>query len=124
MSGGTTKEDAMGRLVTVTSQELAVGYRLAGVTTRAASSPEEAAAEIRALVDAGERGLIAVHAPFWSGLDRSLRRELETRQVPLVVPLPAAGAAELAAERRRELQAMVARAVGYEFTFDPEAGSP
>jgi hypothetical protein len=38
------------------------------------------------------------------------------------VPLPAAGAAELAAEHRRELRAMVARAVGYEFTFDTEEG--
>lgn len=114
----------MGRLVAVTTEELTVGYRLAGVTTRAVTSPEAAAAVLRRLVDEGERGLIAVYAPFWSGLDRSLRRELEARPVPLVVPLPAAGAAELAAERRRELQAMVARAVGYEFIFDPEGGSP
>jgi vacuolar-type H+-ATPase subunit F/Vma7 len=114
----------MGRLVTVTTEELGLGYRLAGVTTRTASSPEGAAAVLRTLVDEGERGLIAMHEPFWTGLDRSLRRELEARQVPLVVPLSAAGAAELAAERRRELRAMVARAIGYEFTFDTEEGGP
>jgi len=113
----------MRRLVVLTTPDLAPGYRLAGATTVAVASGEEATSELVSLVDGrGERGVIAVHEPFHAAFDKELRRRLDETTEPLVVPLPAGEPGGGDAGRRERLMQMLWQAVGYEITFDAEGG--
>ena len=113
----------MSRLVVLTTPGLAPGYELAGATTVAVASAEEAADELLSLVDGrGERGVIAMHEPFHSVLDRDLRRRFDETTEPLVVPLPAGEPGAGDGGRRERLMKMLWQAVGYEMTFDAEGG--
>jgi vacuolar-type H+-ATPase subunit F/Vma7 len=111
------------RLLVLTTPELAAGYRLAGVTALEVASSAEAAARTEELLDR-EDGVIAVHAPYFHGFARSLRRRLDARRAPLVVPLPAGMTEDQADDRRRRLLRMLRQAVGYEITFGDEARTP
>ncbi len=109
----------MSRLLVLTTPELAPGYRLAGASALDVSSPEEASARLEELL-LHERGVVAVHEPYFHALDRTLRTRLDALRAPLVVPLPAGTSAEGAGERRDRLLQMLWQAVGYEITFDSE----
>ena len=113
----------MERLIVLTTPDLAPGYRLAGAATVPVTTREEAATELLSLVDGrGERGVIAVHEPFHSTLDRELRRRFDETTEPLVVPLPVGEPGEGDGGRRERLMKMLWQAVGYEITFDAEGG--
>jgi len=108
----------MGRLIVLTTPDLELGYRLAGVTTRAVASSAEAGKALQEMLDAGADDVIAVHEPFFHELERPLRRRIETLTSPLVVAMPAGRDADLEAERRARRLRMLWQAVGYEMTFD------
>lgn len=113
---------AQARLLIVTADELADGYRLAGAQAIAAADAAEAGARLTELLDAGiEHGVIAVHEPFFTQLDQALRRRAEHTLPPLVVALPAGEHAPSAPGRRERMLQMLWQAVGYEITFDAEA---
>ena len=109
----------MSRLIVLTTPELAVGYRLAGVATVEVASPAEAEAQLEELLDS-ENGVIAIHAPYFHALGRTLRRRLDALRTPLVVPLPAGLTDDQAEARRERLLRMLRQAVGYEITFGDE----
>jgi vacuolar-type H+-ATPase subunit F/Vma7 len=109
----------MSRLLVLTIRELAVGYRLAGVATLEVASPDETQSRLLELLQ-HEQGVIAVHAPYFHALNRSLRRQLDATDKPLVVPLPAGTAVEEAGDRRDRLLQMLRQALGYEITFGDE----
>jgi vacuolar-type H+-ATPase subunit F/Vma7 len=109
----------MGRLIVVTTPELEPGYRLAGVATRAAESPHEATETLRELLDAGAEGdVVAIHEPFYDGLDPHLRRRIDALVSPLVIALPDGDESLAEGERRARLLRMLWQAVGFEITFD------
>ncbi len=109
------------RLAIVTTLELAPGYRLAGVATRAATSPAEAIERLRELIaESGDEAIVAIHEPFLQTLDPAARRRLEESTTPLVVPLPAGEAQESQSERREQLLRMLWQAIGYQITFEPK----
>jgi vacuolar-type H+-ATPase subunit F/Vma7 len=111
----------MERLVVITTPELESGYRLAGVTTLPAASPAEAAAAVEGLLATGsERGVLAVHEPFFNAFEESLRKNLERNAAPLAVPVPAGTGEAAFEERRTRLRRMLWQAVGYEITFEAE----
>lgn len=103
--------------------ELADGYRLAGVRTEPAGSAADAAGILgRLLADPGAGGVTAVHAAYLRELGEGWQRRIGQAGHLLVVALPEGepgGAPPGAAESLRDL---LARAVGYEFTFDPMEG--
>lgn len=109
----------MSRLLILTTRDLAVGYRLAGATTIEVGSAAQAAAVLEDLLP-GEDGVIAVHAPYFDALPRSLRRRLDALRIPLVVPLPAGTATEASGGRRQRLLELLHQAIGYEITFGDE----
>ena len=113
----------MSRLLVLTTRELATGYRLAGVTVFDVASSEEAATRLEELLEQ-EDGVIAVHAPFFHEFARPLRRRLDARLTPLVVPLPAGMTDDQAGDRRTRLLQMLRQAVGYEITFGDETRTP
>jgi vacuolar-type H+-ATPase subunit F/Vma7 len=115
----------MGRLIVLTTADLELGYRLAGVATKTVDSTVEAEHALQRLLDAEAEGdVIAVHEPFFHELDRSLRRRIDASASPLVVALPAGRHADVEAERRVRLLRMLWQAVGYEMTFDPGKDAP
>ena len=110
---------APSRLLVLTTEQLAAGYRLAGATTVVCADASEAAERLGAILDArAERGVIAVHEPFHAALEPRLRRRLEQTPPPLVVALPAG--AEPEGRRRERLLQVLWQAVGYGITFDAE----
>ena len=109
----------MSRLLVLTTRELAAGYRLAGVAALDVASSAEAATRLEELLDR-EDGVIAVHAPYFHALERSLRQRLDGLRAPLVVPLPAGTTDDQAEDRRQRLLQMLRQAVGYEITFGDE----
>jgi vacuolar-type H+-ATPase subunit F/Vma7 len=110
----------MGRLIVLTTPELAPGYRLAGAATRAVDSVAEAAEGLHELLAAGAEGdVVAVHEPFFNALDAPLRRRIDSIVSPLVVALPGGEGAHAAAERRAQHLRVLWEAVGYQITFDP-----
>jgi vacuolar-type H+-ATPase subunit F/Vma7 len=112
----------MSRLLVLTTRELAVGYRLAGSATLEVASAAETQDRLRELLG-HERGVIAVHAPYFYELDRPLRQLLDTTDDPLVVPLPAGTEVEEVGDRRDRLLQMLRQALGYEITFGDEGGT-
>lgn len=111
----------MGRLIVITTPDLAAGFRLAGVTTLVAEAPAALADMLTRLVEVErEDGVIAVHEPFLAALDQRLRRRLDDLVEPIVVAIPA-GEQDRLGWRRGRLADMLQRAVGQEMTFRPGA---
>ena len=110
----------MTRLIVVTTPELAPGYRLAGAAALEASSALEANAVLRKLLGE-ERGVVAVHQPFLDAAEPDVLRDIERRILPVVVGLPVGAAGDTEELRRARLARVLARAIGFRFTFRPEA---
>jgi len=130
-------------LTVIVPGELADGYRLAGVDTETADSTAAAGQVLgrltaRAGPDAhrdpgpdtghgarqgtGRASVVAVHPPYLAELGARRQRRIAERDDVLVIALPQGGAPGEPAPAGDSLHDLLARAVGYEFTFDP-AGS-
>ena len=113
--------DARSRLLVMTVDELAVGYRLAGADVMVVADAEAAGTRLRELLDEGvEVGVIEVHEPFYTSLDPPLLRRIERTLPPLVVALPSGERPHGDSGRREQLLQRLWQAVGYEITFDSE----
>jgi len=113
----------MAKLAVITEPALAPGFRLAGVEVHTAYSAAEAEQLLRVLIDEGEAGVIAVHAPYLATLDERTRRRLEARATPVVVGLPTGLAVTAEEPRSRHLAELIRRAIGFRITFRGEAES-
>ena len=115
---------SMGRLIVITTPERELGYRLAGVTTRALGSAREAEA---AVARSPRRRCAATLSPSTSrsstsSLPRSAAASTRSPRRSWS-RCPPATEADVEAERRGRLLRMLWQAVGYEITFDRgEAG--
>lgn len=79
----------MYRLAVITDPETATGFRLAGVEVREAASPQAALEHLRALLLL-DYGLIAVNEDLLAGTDVERARLMRGRDLPIVLPFPAA----------------------------------
>lgn len=88
------------------------GFALAGVHALAAADGVEAAAEIRALLEQPDVGVLFVEEPLYRALPATLRDALEHRAIPVVVPFPGprVGAPPSV---EAELVEMLREAIGY-----------
>lgn len=75
----------------VTDPETATGFRLAGVEVREADSPAGALEVIKALLDL-DYGLVVVNEDLLGGIETDLERVMRGRDLPVLVPIPAAKA--------------------------------
>ncbi|MCL5951934.1 MAG: hypothetical protein M1132_09465 [Chloroflexi bacterium] len=110
----------MAKLTVVTNPTLAPGFRLAGVDVIAADSQEGARNALIRLLDEGEAGIIAIDAPFLSGLDYATARRIEEMVKPVVVSLPPGGEVLPEQRRSRQIAELIRRAIGIRMTFREE----
>lgn len=112
----------MPQVTVIVPPELAAGYRLAGVHTETAASAAAAGQVLdRILTGSDHPGVIAMHAPYLRDLDERWQHRLAQPSGFLVTALPGGEARDGEPSRAGEsLRDLLARAVGYEFTFDPE----
>jgi vacuolar-type H+-ATPase subunit F/Vma7 len=68
--------------------ELAAGFELAGFQVHEATSPEQAAERLRALLSQAEVGVLLVDERLYRRLSQEQRRELARRALPMIVPFP------------------------------------
>ena len=98
---------------------LADGYRLAGVRAEQAETAAEAGAVLdRLLAEDARPSVIAVHPRFVPDLGSRRQRRIAGLEGVLMVTLPQ-GAGGEPASGAESLRDLLARAVGYEFTFEP-----
>ena len=110
----------MGRLMVITSSDLAPGFELAGVETFAAEDAAHAQALLRELMAGDAASLIAIRHDFLHGIDARLQREIDRSYRPLVMAIPS-GTPMLPEEGRQQYIAeLIRRAIGFHITFGPE----
>jgi vacuolar-type H+-ATPase subunit F/Vma7 len=99
---------------------LADGYRLAGVRAEQAETAAEAGAVLdRLLAEDARPSVIAVHPRFVPDLGSRRQRRIAGLEGVLMVTLPQGTAGGEPASGAESLRDLLARAVGYEFTFEP-----
>lgn len=96
----------------VSRPESARGFRLAGLPVRDAVDPEAAEAAVRRLAGDPDTAVIFVQRELFDGLGEGLRRSLESRSVPVVVPFPDPAWEEPEAPEEWVVE-LLRRAVGY-----------
>lgn len=79
------------RVAVVTDPETATGFRLAGADVFEAEQPRGLVVVLRELVR-GEYGLVAVNEALLEGVEEDVARLLRGRDLPVIVPFPAARA--------------------------------
>lgn len=78
----------MYRFMVLTDPDTAAGFRMAGVETLEATSPDEVKGLLASLIQDGETGIIAVNEDFVEGLDERLAARIEESARPIVIPIP------------------------------------
>jgi vacuolar-type H+-ATPase subunit F/Vma7 len=110
----------MGRLMVITSLDLAPGFQLAGVETFAVETIEEAETVLQRLLAGGEASLIVVRRALLQAMDARLQRQVEASYQPLVMAIPGAMPTLARSERRRYISELIRRAIGFQITFEGE----
>jgi vacuolar-type H+-ATPase subunit F/Vma7 len=110
----------MGRLIVVTTPDVAPGFQLAGVETVAVESGAQAEAVLRALLEAGEASLIAVRQELLQAIDPRLRRQIDASYRPVVIAIPGGTPTRPGEERRHHIAELIRRAIGFHITFGTE----
>lgn len=109
------------RLVVISPADLADGFRLTGVATFVAEDAVQTEQLISKLLRDKERGVIAIYAPLFAGLDRDLQRRLRSSVTPVVVELPPGIGLEADEVRRTRLAERLQQAIGYHVTFGEDS---
>jgi vacuolar-type H+-ATPase subunit F/Vma7 len=112
------------QVTVIVPPELADGYRLAGVRAEPAVTAAAAGDVLGRLLEGpGRPSVVAVHPPYLGELGPRWQRRLAELDGVLVVALPEGRGSGDPARRGETLRDLLARAVGYELTFDPEGSA-
>jgi len=104
----------MSHVVAVMEREAGLGYRLAGVEVREASTPEELGRKAEALAADPAIRLVILDEEFFRGLPRTLQRKLEESRMPVYVPVPSLPLGKAALRPEEYVARLIRRAVGYQ----------
>ncbi len=110
----------MGRLMVITTPDLAPGFQLAGVETFAVETVEEAETVLQKLLTGGEASLIVVRRALLQAMETRLQRQVEASYQPVVMAIPGAMPTLARGERRRYISELIRRAIGFQITFEGE----
>ena len=107
----------MYRLICVTDDKTADGFRLAGIDVRVVNDAVQARAEITQLISGDEAGIIALDQRLAAALDERLETQLERVYRPVLVMLPLGETAQTSELTRQRLQRLIRRAAGFDVTL-------
>ena len=91
-----------------------VGFRLAGVESVAAGSPEEAECLLRSCLAEGCASLILINQGFLERFSEATRRRIEKIGLPLIIPLPIFSAWRKEEPSQEYILTLIRRAIGYQ----------
>lgn len=89
------------------------GFMLAGVRALPATDGAEAAAVLAPLVEQPDIGVVLVEELLYRALPDELRRDLERRSIPVVVPFPGPRGAGEQPRAEDDLVELLRGAIGY-----------
>lgn len=110
----------MYRLVCIVREDVADGFRLAGIDVTVAEGLTDARAAIIAYLDADDTGIIALDQRLAAAVDERLERRLESLYRPVLVVLPLGETADVKTLSQQRLQRLIRRAVGFDVTLKRE----
>lgn len=112
----------MGRLIVVTTPDIALGFQLAGVETFAVETPKDAQALLQQLLATDEDSLIAVCQELLADVPPRLQQRIAASYRPVVMPIPGGAPTVTGEGRQRYIAELIRRAVGFHITFGAEPG--
>ena len=101
------------RVRAIATPALAAGLRLAGLPADETEDPGAAAERVGALVQEPDLGILLVEQPLFDAFPPLLRRELENRALPIVVPVPRAAWGAATDRAESYILDLLRRAIGY-----------
>lgn len=107
----------MGRLMVVTTPDLAPGFQLAGVETFAVEDAGQAGTILRQLLSEDEASLIVLRQGLLDTLDSGLQRQIRRSYRPVVITIPGGISAPFSHRRQRYISELIRRAIGFRITF-------
>lgn len=113
----------MGRLMVITTPDLAPGFQLAGAETFAVESAREAERVLQGLLEGDEASLIALRQDLLGAMPPRLQRQIEASYRPVVMAIPGGTPTTSAEEHRRYIAELLRRAIGFHITFGTEGDS-
>jgi vacuolar-type H+-ATPase subunit F/Vma7 len=110
----------VGRLVTITTPDLAAGFQLAGVETFAVNNVEEAEEMLQKLLAGNEASLIVVRRGLLHAMSPRLQRQVERSVRPVVMDIPGSLPDLTGEQHHRQIMELIRRTVGFHITFGTE----
>lgn len=107
----------MYKLLVLTDNDTADGFRLAGVDVVAVDSGEEARTVLGRLLNDDDSGIIAINESYMSHIDERMQKKIDSIYRPIVIPLPVRHKLGAGEERRMYLARLIRRAVGFDITL-------
>jgi vacuolar-type H+-ATPase subunit F/Vma7 len=108
----------MGRLMVITTPDLAPGFELAGVETFAVENVEQTEATLAELLSGDEASLIVVRQGLLEAMNSRLQRQVRRSYRPVVIGIPGGLPGTTAGRRRqRYISELIRRAIGFRITF-------
>jgi len=110
----------MGRLMVITTPDVAPGFELAGVETFAVESVSQAESILDELLTGDEASLIVVRQGLLEAMSARLQRQVGRSYRPVVIAIPG-GMPTLTSSGRRQryISELIRRAIGFRITFGP-----
>lgn len=107
----------MSRLLVITRPDLVAGFQLAGVNAFSVETAESAQGLIRAWMDAGEAGLLAIDDGLLAYMEPDFLRRLQLSEKLLYLAIPGGQPLGEGASQRHRIAAMIRKAIGFHITF-------
>jgi V/A-type H+-transporting ATPase subunit F len=98
----------------ITDPESALGFRLAGVETLVAETPESAERLLQEAVNANDSGIILINQNFLNRFSDSFQRKLEKLGLPLIIPVPISNTWWREEPAEDYIFNLIRRAIGYQ----------
>lgn len=107
----------MYRVVALTDEDTALGFKLAGADVYVANNSAEVRRSLNNLLDDDSIGIVAVNEAMLTDIDERTQKRVDTVYRPIVIPLPIKEKLEKGEERRAYLAKLIRRAVGFDITL-------
>jgi len=109
----------VGRLIVITTPDLAPGFELAGVEAFAVENVNQAEVILDELLTGDEASLIVVRQGLLEAMGTRLQRQVRRSYRPAVIAIPGKISMAPSQRRQRYISELIRRAIGFQITFGP-----